>query len=57
MIGAYLAELLVFPFFLIFARLGAAVMVFPALSDMAVPVRFRLLMAVAISAVTRVDFA
>ncbi|NBV54138.1 MAG: flagellar biosynthetic protein FliR [Proteobacteria bacterium] len=51
MIGAYLAELLVFPFFLIFARLGAAVMVFPALSDMAVPVRFRLLMAVAISAV------
>ncbi len=38
-----LAATLVFPFFLLLCRLGAAVMVFPALSDEAVAVRLRLL--------------
>jgi len=42
-----LAELLIFPAFLLFARLGAAVMVFPALSDPSVNVRARLLFTVA----------
>lgn len=51
MAASFLAELLVFPLFLVFARMGAAMMVFPALSDMAIPVRFRLLMAVAVSVV------
>ncbi|MBI1308364.1 MAG: flagellar biosynthetic protein FliR [Proteobacteria bacterium] len=46
-----LAGLLVFPFFLVFARLGAAVMVFPAISDPSVSVRIRLLIALAVSAV------
>jgi flagellar biosynthetic protein FliR len=46
-----LAATLVFPFFLVFARLGAALMVFPALSDDAIPARMRLLVALATSAV------
>lgn len=49
--GVPLAELLVFPFFLLFARVGAAVMVFPALSDISVSVRVRLLIVVGISVV------
>ena len=46
-----LAATLVFPFFLVFCRLGAALLVFPALSDDAVPARLRLLAAVAAAAV------
>lgn len=46
-----LAATLVFPFFLVFCRLGAAILVFPALSDDAVPARLRLLAAVATAAV------
>lgn len=44
-----LAELLVFPFFLLLFRVGAAVMVFPALSDTSISMRIRLLVVVAIS--------
>lgn len=46
-----LAATLVFPFFLVFARLGAALLVFPALSDDAIPTRMRLLVALVSSAV------
>ncbi|RYG60964.1 MAG: flagellar biosynthetic protein FliR [Alphaproteobacteria bacterium] len=38
-----LAELLVFPFFLLVTRVGAAMMVFPAISDPSINVRARLL--------------
>lgn len=44
-----LAEFLVFPFFLLFARVGAAVMVFPALSDPSINIRARLLVVLGIS--------
>lgn len=44
-----LAEVLVFPFFLVLARMSAAVMVFPAISDASVNVRFRMMLAVAVS--------
>lgn len=44
-----LAEVLVFPFFLVLARVGAAVMVFPALSDMSVNVRARMMIVLAVS--------
>lgn len=47
--GLPLAELLVFPFFLILVRVGAAVMVFPALSDPSINIRARLLVVVGIS--------
>lgn len=47
--GLPLAELLVFPFFLILVRVGAAMMVFPALSDPSINVRARLLLVVGIS--------
>lgn len=46
-----MAGLFVFPFFLIFCRLGTAVMVFPALSDVSVMARARLLLALAASLV------
>ncbi len=45
-----LADLLVYPFFLVFARVGSAVMVFPAFSDTSVNPRTRLLIALALSA-------
>jgi flagellar biosynthesis protein FliR len=44
-----LAEILVFPFFLLFARVGMAVMVFPALSDPSINMRARLLVILGIS--------
>lgn len=47
--GLPLAELLVFPFFLILVRVGAAIMVFPALSDPSINIRARLLVVVGIS--------
>lgn len=46
---AYLAELFVFPMFIVFARVGAAVMVFPAISNNAVNMRTRLLLALVMS--------
>lgn len=46
-----LAATLIFPFFLVFCRLGAALLVFPALSDDAIPTRLRLLMALGAAAV------
>jgi flagellar biosynthetic protein FliR len=46
---ADLLSLLTFQFFMVFARLGTAVMVFPSISDQSVPVRFRLLIALAVS--------
>lgn len=46
-----LAELFVFPFFLLLTRMGGAIMVFPAVSDMSVNMRFRLLLVVAICVV------
>lgn len=49
--GFDLAGLLVFPFFLVFARLGAAIMVFPAVSDPSISPRVRLVIALAASAV------
>ena len=44
-----LNNLVVFPLFLIFCRMGAAVMVFPAISDPSINVRARLLTALLIS--------
>lgn len=44
-----LAELLVFPFFLLLFRVGVAVMVFPALSDVSIPIRVRMAVVVGIS--------
>lgn len=44
-----IAEFLVFPFFLLFTRIAAAVMVFPALSDPSINVRARLLVTLGIS--------
>lgn len=44
-----LTGMLVFPMFLLFARVGAAVMVFPALSDPAVNIRARLLITLGIA--------
>lgn len=44
-----LLPLFTFQFFLIFARLGTAVFVFPAISDPSVTPRFRLLIALAVS--------
>lgn len=41
-----LASLFVFPAFLIFCRLGMALLVFPAISDPSIPTRLRLLIAV-----------
>jgi flagellar biosynthetic protein FliR len=49
--GLPLAELLVFPFFLLVARVGMAVMVFPAFSDISVSTRIRLLIVFGISLV------
>jgi flagellar biosynthetic protein FliR len=46
-----LAATLVFPFFLVFCRLGVAILVFPALSDNMIPARARLLLALATAAV------
>lgn len=46
-----LAASFVFPFFLVFCRLGGALLVFPALSDDAIPARLRLLMALGAAAV------
>lgn len=46
-----LAEVLVFPFFLLLTRMAAAVMVFPAISDASVSRRFRMMLAVAIAVV------
>ncbi len=46
-----LASLIVFPLFLIFIRVGTAMMLFPGLSDPSITVRARLLAAVAISLV------
>jgi flagellar biosynthetic protein FliR len=46
-----LAELFVFPLFLLFCRLGSAVMVFPAISDPSVSPRFRLAIALAVTLV------
>ena len=45
-----LAALIVFPFFILFARVGAALMVFPGFSDIAVNSRARLGVALAVSA-------
>lgn len=47
--GLPLAELLVFPFFLLVVRVGAAVMVFPAISDPSINIRARLLVVLGIS--------
>ncbi len=44
-----ISTLFLFPFFLVFCRLGAAVLVFPGLSDDAIPARARLLVAVGAS--------
>lgn len=44
-----LAELLVFPLFLVFVRMGTCLMVMPGFSDMAVNVRARLLLAFVVS--------
>ena len=44
-----IAELLVFPFFLLVARVGSAVMVFPAISDPSINIRARLLVVLGIS--------
>ncbi|TKW61917.1 MAG: flagellar biosynthetic protein FliR [Blastochloris viridis] len=44
-----LTGLLVFPLFLLFTRVGAAVMVFPAISDPSVNIRVRLLITLGIS--------
>lgn len=44
-----LAQLLVFPFFLVFTRVGAAIMVFPALSDPSINIRARLLVVLGIA--------
>ncbi len=44
-----IAEFLVFPFFLLFTRVGAAIMVFPAISDPSINVRARLLIVLGIS--------
>ena len=46
-----LTATLLFPFFLVFCRLGAAILVFPALSDDAINVRARLLFTLAASVV------
>lgn len=46
-----LAEILVFPFFLLLARMGTAIMVFPAVSDKSVNVRFRMMLTVAVCVV------
>ena len=44
-----LSGMLVFPFFLLFARIASAIMVFPAISDPAVNVRARLLVTLGIT--------
>jgi flagellar biosynthetic protein FliR len=44
-----MASLFVLPFFLVFCRLGAAILVFPGLSDDAIPARTRLLVALGAS--------
>lgn len=49
MIAGALAELLVFPFFLVLTRVAAAVMVFPALSDPSINMRARLLVVLGIT--------
>ncbi|MAF32114.1 MAG: flagellar biosynthetic protein FliR [Magnetococcales bacterium] len=41
-----LSSIFLFPLFLIFARLGACIMVYPGLSDISISVRIRLLLAV-----------
>ncbi|PZP40615.1 MAG: hypothetical protein DI585_00670 [Pseudomonas fluorescens] len=45
----FLSTVLVFPFFLLLARVGAAVMVFPAISDPSINIRARLLVVFGIS--------
>lgn len=45
----FLTQLLIFPFFIVFLRLGAVFMVMPTISDASVPVRARLLLALAVS--------
>ncbi len=44
-----IANLFVFPFFLIFMRFGSAIMIFPAYSDLSISKRIRLLLALFIS--------
>lgn len=41
----FITELFLFPFFMVFLRLGTAIMIMPALSDNAIPVRARVLFA------------
>lgn len=43
----FITELFLFPFFMVFLRLGTAIMIMPALSDTAIPVRARVLFALA----------
>lgn len=48
--GELLTGMIVFPMFLLFARVGAAIMVFPAMSDPSINIRIRLLMTLGICA-------
>ena len=49
MLADFINNALIFPWFLVFLRLGTMVMVFPALGDSTVSPRFRLLLAVTMS--------
>jgi len=45
----FIAQLFVFPFFLVFIRMGAAMMIFPGLSDPSISPRIRILLALTTS--------
>jgi flagellar biosynthetic protein FliR len=47
----FIAQLFLFPFFLVFIRLGAAIMIFPGLSDPSISPRIRILLALTASLV------